>query len=1051
MRALRAILLLTALAACSRRPEGEPEPPTAELVIGGQPLVRSGAIWRYLDDGSDPGPTWLSPELDDLAWKIGPAPLGYGLGNEATVVGFGPDPARKHITTYLRGEFQLDDPLTIDRLLLRVVHDDGAAVYLNGVEIYRANLPAGPLRPDTLSDAAADGAEAVERALDPAWFRPLLQAGRNIVAAEVHQYEGTSPAMVFDLALTANAPVTITRGPFLQSGSPGEAILRWRTNLPSRSRVTYGALGAGGPMELTESEVASTEHLVRLGGLRPATRYDYTIGTPDGALVGGDGEHFFVTPPLPGTVKPTRIWVIGDSGTADANAAAVYRAYRSFTGRRHTDVWLMLGDNAYLEGTDEQYQRAVFDFYPEMLRQVFVWPAIGNHETYFGGAPQASPYLDIFTLPTRAEVGGLASGGELYYSFDHGNIHFVALDSMVSSRAPGAPMWTWLEADLAANDRTWLIAYWHHPPYSKGSHDSDNAGGFDRQLVEMRERALPLLEAHGVDLVLGGHSHSYERSFLLSGHYGPSTSLDGAMKRDHGSGQRDGTGAYAKTARATGGNEGTVYVVAGSAGLTTPQIGRHPAMYLSLVELGSLVLDVEGDHLSASFLGHDGTIQDQFAIDKNVPEASAPPGAPSDLLAFAGPGRTAVLIWTHRASDETGFVIERATGDGRFALHAELGANASQFSDGAVQVGERYRYQVRASNPAGVSPASNVASILLLEPPPPDAAVPGEVDPTIAVRTGGGGLHCRFGGGDSAPAGGRPLFAALTMLAVAVLRRRRRAGALPGALAILVATIALGTATRVRAHGSEEERLAALQAAVAAHPGRGGPYVQRGEFFRQMGRRQDALADFARAAQIEPALPGLDRLNARVLLDLGRTEEARTRLERALTTNPDDGEALRLRARLLMEGGDASGAVRDLAHLLTLPGDPANSEDHLHHARALRAARQPTRAARALEQATSRYGRLVVLELEAIDLALERRRFDEALARVDAFADTVARKETWLARRGAILVAAGRPAAARSAYQATLAAIERLPPRLRGTGAMLALVASTREELAKLH
>ena len=99
----------------------------------------------------------------------------------------------------------------------------------------------------------------------------------------------------------------------------------------------------------------------------------------------------------------------------------------------------------------------------------------------------------------------------------------------------------------------------------------------------------------------------------------------------------------------------------------------------------------------------------------------------------------------------------------------------------------------------------------------------------------------------------------------------------------------------------------------------------------------------------------------------------------------------------------------------------------------------------------ARFGLLVVLELEAIDLAVERRRFDEALARVDAFAATQSRKEPWLVRRGAILTAAGRPAAARAAYQQTLAAIARLPPHVRGTRALLALADRARDALASLR
>jgi hypothetical protein len=168
-------------------------------------------------------------------------------------------------------------------------------------------------------------------------------------------------------------------------------------------------------------------------------------------------------------------------------------------------------------------------------------------------------------------------------------------------------MLSWLEADLAARTSRWLIAYWHHPPYSKGSHDSD----YEPQMVQMRENVLPVLEAGGVDLVLSGHSHGYERSYLLDGHYGLSRTFAATMKKDPGGGA--GAEAYRKPATP---HAGTVYVVAGSGGQVSGGALNHPAMLVSFPQLGSLVLDVEGDRLDARFLRETGAIDDQFTIVK---------------------------------------------------------------------------------------------------------------------------------------------------------------------------------------------------------------------------------------------------------------------------------------------------------------------------------------------------------------------------------------------------------------------------------------------------
>jgi hypothetical protein len=355
----------------------------------------------------------------------------------------------------------------------------------------------------------------------------------------------------------------------------------------------------------------------------------------------GDGEHFFTTPPSAGTDKETRVWVIGDSGTANANAAAVRDAYKNFTGVRGTDVWLMLGDNAYSDGRDFEYQAAVFDMYPQLLRQVPLWSALGNHDAIDVVYNPPGAYPQIFSFPTAGESGGVGSGTENYYSFDYGNIHFITLDSSIdANRAAGSPMWSWLAADLAANTRGWTIALWHHPTYSKGSHDSD----IEIPPQQMRENALPLLEAGGVDLLLTGHSHSYERSYLVNGHYGPSSMLTPAMILDGGDGNEFGDGAYIKPGAAGTPDEGAVYAVVGSSGRAGGSGSmNHPVMYTSQLTLGSMVLDVSGNRLDAVFINNTGAVMDEFTIIKD----------PQDP-----PQEVGILVWPQRSSSDVNIISD---------------------------------------------------------------------------------------------------------------------------------------------------------------------------------------------------------------------------------------------------------------------------------------------------------------------------------------------------------------------------------------------------------
>jgi hypothetical protein len=314
--------------------------------------------------------------------------------------------------------------------------------------------------------------------------------------------------------------------------------------------------------------------------------------------------------------KPTRVWVIGDSGLPGIDAINVRDAYLQYTGARATDLWLMLGDNAYESGTDEEYQAAVFDMYGDILRNSVLWPTRGNHDGLYAGAN--NDYYDIFTMPMAAEAGGVASGSEAYYSFDYGNIHFVCLDSEGTSRTTGGAMLTWLEADLAATTKDWIIAYWHHPPYTKGSHDSDNPGDSGGRMRDMRENALPILEEGGVDLVLCGHSHSYERSYLIDGHYGTSDMFDKSMLIDGGDGNEGGDGAYAKPTLGPAPNEGSVYAVAGSSSKISGGTLDHPVMIVSSNTLGSLVLDVDENRLDARFLTDTKLVLDEFTIIKGT-------------------------------------------------------------------------------------------------------------------------------------------------------------------------------------------------------------------------------------------------------------------------------------------------------------------------------------------------------------------------------------------------------------------------------------------------
>ncbi len=554
-------------------------------------LIEAGSTWKYLDDGSNQGTAWRESGFDDASWASGPAELGYGDGDEATVVSYGPIMNDKYRTTYFRHTFNVSK--TSQSITLKAKWDDGIVVYLNGDKIFQDNMPDGTITYTTRALIAINDNSFPNIEPIPVDASKLV-SGENVLAVEIHQVTSSSNDISFDLSLTAS-DANIVRGPYLQNGTADGVTIMWRTNANVSSKVWYGT-SLGALNQTVTDATLETNHTIRISGLPPAAKYFYQVGmTDETVLAGGDGGHYFVTSPVAGSTDPVRIWVLGDSGTADSRPRAVKNAYLELAeDEKEADIWLMLGDNAYMSGTDSEFQAAMFDMYPEILRNKVLWSTRGNHEM------SESVYYGIFDLPTLGEGGGFASGTESYYSFDYGNVHFICLNSEESNLSSNteSAMYEWLEQDLADTMQDWTIAFWHHPPYSKGSHDSDNFSDSSGRLVYMRENALPILEAGGVDLVLTGHSHCYERSYFLNGHYGYSGSFD---PDDHvvqaGDGREDGDGAYQKC-----GSAGTVYIVAGSSGQATYGTFDHAAMQVSFSRLGSLIIDVNDTRLDSRFL-----------------------------------------------------------------------------------------------------------------------------------------------------------------------------------------------------------------------------------------------------------------------------------------------------------------------------------------------------------------------------------------------------------------------------------------------------------------
>jgi len=430
------------------------------------------------------------------------------------------------------------------------------------------------------------------------------------------------------LIFLAPAYGQLIRGPYLQAATSTSMVIRWRTDAASTSRVQFGN-AASNLNQKVEDNNAVTEHEIKLTGLSPKTRYFYSIGSASGVLQ-GDANNYFETPPTPGSIEKYRFGVLGDCGTNSAFQGNVRDQLTNYLGNNYMNALLLLGDNAYSQGKDPEYQSNFFNHYKDnFLKKYPVFPTPGNHD-YGNDDPNRQidhkiPYYDIFTLPVNGESGGVASENEAYYSFDYGNVHFLSLDSYGKEDRSTRLYDTlgkqvqWIKADLAANkNKGWVVAYWHHPPFSLGSRNGET----ENDMIRIRENFIRILERNGVDLVLCGHSHVYERTRLIQGFYNYSDSFNGAVHNvSQSSGKYDGSDNSCTYIKTSGSNRGTVYVVAGSGGqLGAPSPGYpHKAMYYSNADHGgSMMLEVEGNRLDAKWIGIDGEIRDKFTIVKDV-------------------------------------------------------------------------------------------------------------------------------------------------------------------------------------------------------------------------------------------------------------------------------------------------------------------------------------------------------------------------------------------------------------------------------------------------
>ncbi len=302
-------------------------------------------------------------------------------------------------------------------------------------------------------------------------------------------------------APTARGTEVLRRRPYLQNLDEAATSVLFSVDEASGAAdslslaVTTPDGDEAGTASIGATDTLSQEGTVpvraRVEDLSPYTMYCYQIYEGDVALTEPAG---FRTAPKDGDRKtPFGFVAMGDSGDASTDQLAVLEQILTVD---HEFV-VHVGDIAYSNGTLDQFDAHHFSVYQDLFGLVPFFPSPGNHDY---GTDHGAPYLDLFELPENGDP----ADPERYYSFDYGPIHFISLDTNDLTDAQVE----WVARDLESTAQPFVIAYGHHPPYSSGDHGSSS---------KVRDRIGPLLAQHGVQLMLTGHDHHYERTKPMDG------------------------------------------------------------------------------------------------------------------------------------------------------------------------------------------------------------------------------------------------------------------------------------------------------------------------------------------------------------------------------------------------------------------------------------------------------------------------------------------------------------------------------------------------------
>lgn len=469
------------------------------LVLRAELFIPAGSEWKYFDAGFPGSNDWNQTGFDDAPWKSGFGGFAYGDTTEInTMLDAYPDGSNRLNASYFRKSFQFTEQEMLNGLIFQLRCDDGAVVYLNGNEIFRQNMPAGPVEYSTtastqiITDELEDGYSSYT-------FLPAalgLTNGLNLLAVEVHQYASHSDDMIFDLSLTSttNLPPSNTRHHRLVwvNDPTTTMTIAWEQLSGSSATVFYGPEDVGRnyknyPFTKIVDRIAEYRNgeintsFARLSGLIPDTEYYFVLKDDSGV----SERYWFRT--APDYARPFTFAVGGDSRNnrtprqnCNKLVARLRPMFIAFTGD-------MIDSDSTAEWNEwlEDWELTISDdgqMHPLL-------PHRGNHESRGN-----STIWNLFDT-TQNNYYAISFGGNL--------LRYYVLNSETTE---GGTQGSWLAGHLASDSSvyTHLVAGYHKPMRPHYLSKTEGSGEYNAW--------AQLFYDHGVDLVCESDTHVMKRT-----------------------------------------------------------------------------------------------------------------------------------------------------------------------------------------------------------------------------------------------------------------------------------------------------------------------------------------------------------------------------------------------------------------------------------------------------------------------------------------------------------------------------------------------------------